>query len=83
MIEWHKAKDELPPYEMPILVASKCGKKYPEEIMFVMQMIARNDNGNICNMWEWVYNNAVFPIYEDDRWAIINQQKIEKDGDSD
>ena len=40
MIEWYKAKDKLPLYEMPVLVASKCGEEYPEAIMFVMEMIA-------------------------------------------
>lgn len=80
MIEWHKAKDELPLYEMPVLVASKCGEEYPEAIMFVMEMIAWEDD---CNMWKSEYDGTVSPIYDDDRWAIINQPKIEKDGDLD
>ena len=80
MIEWHKAKDELPLYDMPVLVASKCGEEYPEDIMLVMKMIAWEDD---CNMWKSAYDGTVSPIYDDDRWAIINQPKIEKDGDSD
>ena len=80
MIEWRKAKDELPLYEMPVLVASKCGEEYPEAIMFVMEMIVWEDD---CNMWKSEYDGTVSPIYDDDRWAIINQPKIEKDGDSD
>ena len=80
MIEWHKAKNELPLYEMPVLVASKCGEEYPEDIMLVMKMIAwKND----CNVWKCTYDGTVSPIYDDDCWAIINQPKIEKDGDSD
>ena len=82
MIEWYNAKDKLPLYDMPVLVASKCGEEYPEEIMFVMKMIAWDDNGNICNMWKCAYDGTVSPIYDDDRWSIINQPKIEKDGDS-
>lgn len=80
MIEWYKAKDKLPLYDMPVLVASKCGEEYPEAIMFVMEMIAWE---NDCNMWKSAYDGTVSPIYDDDRWAIINQPKIEKDGDSD
>ena len=80
MIEWHKAKNELPLYEMPVLVASKCGEEYPEAIMFVMEMIVWEDD---CNMWKSEYDGTVSPIYDDDRWASINQPKIEKDGVSD
>lgn len=31
MIEWYNAKDKLPLYEMPVLVASRCGEEYPIE----------------------------------------------------
>lgn len=80
MIEWYKAKNQLPLYDMPVLVASKCGEEYPEAIMFVMEMIVWEDDRN---MWKSAYDGTVSPIYDDDRWAIINQPKIEKDGDSD
>lgn len=80
MIEWHKAKDKLPPYYMPVLVASKYGKEYPEDIMLVMKMIAWENNRN---MWKCAYDSTLSPIYDDDHWAIINQPKMGKDGDSD
>lgn len=83
MIEWHKASKELPLYDMPVLVAAKCGEEYPEEIMFVMKMIAWEDNGDFCDMWKSLYDNAVSPVYDDDQWALINQPKPERDGDSD
>lgn len=35
-----------------------------------------------CRYQRYV-DGTVSPIYDDDRWVIINQPKIEKDGDSD
>ena len=42
-------------------------------------MIAWENNRN---MWKCAYDSTLSPIYDDDYWAIINQPKIEKGGDS-
>ena len=78
MIEWYNAKDKLPPYDMPVLVACKCGETYPEEVMFVMKRVI-DEYG--CDVWKCLHDYAESIIYDDDCWAIINQPKIEKDGD--
>lgn len=78
MIEWHKAKDELPSSGTPVLVACNCGGVYPENVMFVMKL-AKDEYR--CVVWECLYDFAQSPIYDDDQWAYINLP--EKDGDSD
>ena len=44
MIEWHKAKDELPPCDTPVLVdGSETDGTYPEEYVNLMKkFVAHN-----------------------------------------
>lgn len=76
MIEWHKVSEGLPPYSVPVLVACKCGETYPEDVMFIMKVIKDEDYDIV---WECLYDHDQSTIYDDDKWAYINQP--EEDGD--
>lgn len=82
MIEWHKAKDELPPYDTPVLVAgSETDGTYPEEYVHLMKMFVKHWPDGDENMWQCIYDAEVSWVCDDDYWAYINLPK--KDGDSD
>lgn len=75
MIEWHKARDVLPPYDIPILVIKKLNGRYiPETVTRTRCIMAYGDN-----VWwsgiDWQY------VKGDDCWAYINLPEPEKDGD--
>jgi hypothetical protein len=78
MIEWNRTSEGLPPYNIPVLVACKCGETYPEEVMFIMKRVVDEYN---CDVWECLYDYDQSTIYDDDQWAYINLPK--KDGDLD
>ena len=82
MIEWHKAKDELPPCDTPVLVAgSETDGTYPEEYVHLMKIFVKHSPDGDENVWQCVYDLDIYEVYEDDQWAYINLP--EKDGDSD
>ena len=82
MIEWHKAKDELPPCDTPVLVAgSDTDGTYPEEYVHLMKMFVKHSPDGDENVWQCVYDLDIYEVYEDDQWAYINLP--EKDGGSD
>ena len=82
MIEWHKVKDKLPPYDTPVLVAgSETDGTYPEEYVHLMKMFVKHWSDGHDNMWQCVYDAEVSWVNDDDQWAYINLP--EKDGDSD
>ena len=75
MIEWHRAKDELPPYDTTVLIAVKVENRYvPEGVLNVRLVKSYGDN-----MWYGI--GAFVSVEEDDQWAYINLP--EKDGDLD
>ena len=73
MIEWHKAKDELPEERKTVLLAywdvNGC---YNEKTMVVCHRVEDR----------WIYDREYYTINnDDDQWAYINLP--EKDGGSD
>lgn len=81
MIEWHKAKDELPPDNVSVLVSivSIYGS-YPEAFVCMAKLekhdyTERDDH----NMWRCMCDNTLSYIKDDDQLAYINLP--EKDGD--
>lgn len=81
MIEWNKVKDELPPYDVPVLVAgSETDGTYPEEYVHLMELFVKHWSDGDENMWRCVYDADVSWVNDDDQWAYINLP--EKDGDS-
>ena len=76
MIEWHKAKDELPPCDTPVLVAGS-----EEEYVHLMKMFVEHSPDGDENVWQCVWDLDVYDVYDDDQWAYINLP--EKDGVSD
>lgn len=79
MIEWHRVKDELPPYDTNVLVAVKLDNKYaPEGVINVRLIKPYGDN-------IWYGIGSLGSVEDDDQWAYINLPKKDgnKDGDSD
>ena len=75
MIEWHKAKDKLPPYNTSVLIAVKAEDRYvPEGVLNVRFVKAYGDD-----VWYGIGNWRY--VEDDDQWAYINLP--EKDGDLD
>lgn len=76
MIEWHKVVDELPPYEVDVLVCDSLSG-YTDVYVACLEKYEDEEDGFI-----WLGTDGSFgdTLY-DDQWAYINLPK--KDGDLD
>ena len=76
MIEWHKAKDELPPYEVDVLVCDSLSG-YTDVFVGCLEEDEDAEDGLIWLGTDGSVGDALY----NDQWAYINLP--EKDGDLD
>lgn len=78
MIEWHKVVDELPPYEVDVLVCDSLSG-YTDVYVACLEKDEDEDDGDVL-LWLGTDGSVGAALY-DDYWAYINLPV--KDGDSD
>ena len=73
MIEWHKAKDELPPYDTTVLIAVKVKNRYVSEGVLNVRLVKAYGDNVWYGIENWRY------VEDNDQWVYINLPEKEAD----